>query len=41
MKLLRDLNRQGKTLIVVTHNPELTKMADKVITLKDGKVVGG
>ena len=41
MKLLRDLNRQGKTLSVVTHNPELTKMADKVITLKDGKVVGG
>ncbi|MBI1968540.1 ABC transporter ATP-binding protein [Candidatus Woesearchaeota archaeon] len=40
MKLLQDLNKRGKTLIVVTHNPELTKMAEKIITLKDGKVVG-
>ncbi|MDP3640618.1 MAG: ABC transporter ATP-binding protein [Nanoarchaeota archaeon] len=41
MKLLQDLNKQGKTIIVVTHNPALTKMADKIITLKDGKVVSG
>ncbi len=39
MKLLQDLHRKGKTIILVTHNPELTKLANKVIRLKDGKVV--
>lgn len=39
MKLLKDLNQQGKTIILVTHNPELTKLANKIIKLKDGRVV--
>ncbi len=41
MKLLQELHRQGKTIILVTHNPALTKLADKVIKLKDGKIIGG
>jgi len=28
----------GKTLLLVTHNPELMKIADRVIEMKDGKV---
>lgn len=40
MKLLHDLNKKGKTIILVTHNPDLTKLANKVIRLKDGKLVG-
>ena len=40
MRLLSDLNRKGKTIILVTHNPDLTKLANKVIRLKDGKLVG-
>lgn len=39
MKLLKDLNKQGKTIILVTHNPDLTKLANKIIKLKDGRVV--
>ncbi len=39
MKLLKDLNKQGKTIILVTHNPDLTKLANKIIRLKDGKIV--
>lgn len=39
MKVLQDLHTKGKTIILVTHNPELTKLANKVIKLKDGKVV--
>ncbi len=38
MTLLQDLNKQGKTIILVTHNIELTKLADKVVRLKDGKI---
>jgi len=40
MKLLSDLNKKGKTIILVTHNPDLTKLADRIIRLKDGKLVG-
>ena len=40
MKVLVDLNKKGKTIILVTHNPELTKLADKIIRLRDGKLIG-
>ena len=39
MKLLSDLNKKGKTIILVTHNPDLTKLANKIIKLKDGKII--
>lgn len=39
MKILQNLHTKGKTIILVTHNPELTKLANKIIKLKDGKVV--
>ena len=39
MDLLRDLNReQGTTFIVVTHNPAVARAADRVVTVRDGKV---
>ena len=39
MNVLVDLNKKGKTIILVTHNPDLTKLANKVIILRDGKIV--
>ncbi|MGX9757769.1 ABC transporter ATP-binding protein [Clostridioides difficile] len=36
MELLTELNEQGKTIIMVTHDQDLTKYATKVIRLKDG-----
>lgn len=37
--LMRDLNRKfGKTFIIVTHDPEVAKMADRVVLLKDGRI---
>jgi putative ABC transport system ATP-binding protein len=38
MTLLAGLTRTGTTVVVVTHERELARMADRVITLKDGKV---
>jgi len=38
MKLLRDLNKQGITLIIITHDPAIAKQADRTINIKDGKV---
>lgn len=36
MKLLKNLNDQGKTIIMVTHDSDLVKYSTKVIRLKDG-----
>src|SRR4030043_281950 len=37
-KLFQNLNSQGLTLIVVTHNLELAKIAHNVIQLRDGEI---
>ena len=39
LKLLQDICRkQNKTVIVITHNQAITQMADRVISVKNGKV---
>lgn len=39
LKLLQDTCRkQGKTVVVITHNQALTAMADRVITVKNGTI---
>ena len=39
MSILKKLNGDGKTLVVVTHDPEIAKWADRTIRLRDGRVV--
>ncbi|MEG2786883.1 MAG: ABC transporter ATP-binding protein [Romboutsia sp.] len=39
MELLKNLNKQGKTIIMVTHDVDLTEYATKIIKLKDGIIV--
>ncbi|CEO07059.1 ABC transporter ATP-binding protein [[Clostridium] sordellii] len=41
MNLLKSLNDSGKTVIMVTHDPDLTHYATKLINLKDGAIVEG
>jgi putative ABC transport system ATP-binding protein len=36
--LLRGLVEKGKTVVVVTHNPEIAESADVLVVLRDGKV---
>jgi len=39
MKLLLDLNKeQGVTLIIVTHDPEVAALTERVVTIRDGQV---
>ncbi len=38
MKIFTDLNKKGKTIILVTHDLDLTKYATKVLRLRDGKI---
>ena len=40
MGLLVKLNREtGKTLLIVTHNPDVAAMAERTISLRDGRIV--
>src|SRR5207253_3922069 len=39
MNLMRELNREGATICMVTHDPRYAKHADRSIHLFDGRVV--
>ncbi|MGL4865650.1 MAG: macrolide ABC transporter ATP-binding protein, partial [Cetobacterium sp.] len=39
MELFRELNNQGKTIIIVTHEPEVGKSCKRVIRFKDGEII--
>jgi len=39
MKILTSLNRDGRTIIMVTHNPEITENCSRVIRLRDGRIL--
>jgi len=39
MKMLKKLNEKGKTLIIVTHDPGIAQQADRIITIRDGRIV--
>lgn len=38
MEELSDIHKRGNTIIMVTHNPNLTTYASRVITMLDGKI---
>jgi putative ABC transport system ATP-binding protein len=40
MEVLAEVHRQGNTVLMVTHNPELTRYASRVIYMYDGMIVG-
>jgi putative ABC transport system ATP-binding protein len=39
LDLFDQLNAEGRTIIMVTHNPDAAKRAQKVIVLRDGQVI--
>ncbi|MGB9627579.1 MAG: ABC transporter ATP-binding protein [Thermodesulfobacteriota bacterium] len=38
MELFQSLNKEGQTIVMVTHNPENTKYSTRTIFLKDGRI---
>lgn len=38
MELFRRINQQGKTILMVSHNPELSSYASRVIKMEKGKI---
>lgn len=38
MNIFRDLHSQGRTLVIVTHDPDVGAQADRIIEMKDGRI---
>jgi putative ABC transport system ATP-binding protein len=39
LAVLRDLNEQGRTIIVITHDPEVAPVAKRTVHMRDGRLV--
>jgi len=39
MKILNDLNSQGITIVLVTHEDDIAKYGSRIIKMKDGKII--
>ena len=40
MQMLHDLHEEGNTIVLITHDLNIAKQAERIITIKDGKIVG-
>jgi putative ABC transport system ATP-binding protein len=38
MNVLGDLHRSGLTIVVVTHDPAVASRAERMITIRDGRI---
>lgn len=39
MKIFKRLNKEGRTIILVTHNQEIAEQTDRIIKIADGEIV--
>ncbi len=39
MQMLHDLHEEGNTIVIITHDLNIAKQAERIITIKDGKIV--
>lgn len=39
MQLFRNLNKQGKTVIMITHDANIAASAHRIITISDGRII--
>jgi len=37
--ILKELNKKGKTIVIVTHEPEIAAYAKRIITMRDGQII--
>ena len=39
MALIQQINKSGKTILIVTHEEEIAKMCSRIVRLKDGVIM--
>ncbi len=39
LAVLRELNEQGRTIIIITHDPEVAPVARRTVHVRDGRLV--
>jgi putative ABC transport system ATP-binding protein len=39
ISLLRDINKKGNTVVLVTHEPDIAREAKRIVEIKDGKII--
>lgn len=39
MDLIQGINDEGKTILVVTHEPDIAQMTKRIVNLKDGRII--
>lgn len=39
MEIFKNLNRQGNTIIIVTHDPVIARIGKRIIEIKDGRII--
>lgn len=41
MKIFVELNKEGKTVIIVTHDETIASHSERIVKVRDGKIIGG
>jgi putative ABC transport system ATP-binding protein len=39
LKMLSDLNKEGNTIVMITHDREIAANANRIVTVRDGKII--
>ena len=39
MELLKEINREGMTVFVITHEEEIAEQSERIVRLKDGVII--
>ena len=39
MELFKTLNKQGRTIVLVTHDPKVAQQCGRIIEISDGRIV--
>ena len=40
MEIFQNLNKEGHTIVMITHEPDIASFAKRIILIRDGKIVG-
>ena len=38
MQMIHDLHKDGNTIVLITHDLSIAKQAERIITIRDGKI---